>query len=564
VEKAMKSTINRNGPHSNRPSTWLTSVVAIAMSATLQQVVVQAAPIRAVAFIGQQAPGMPAGATFTSIGRTFLNDTGQTAFLANVGDIEGIWSESSGRLELVAAVGSPAPGTPGLAFSRLCPWFKFIELNSAGEIAFEADLTHINDRGVWAGGPGSLRLVARQGDHAPGTPDGVTYTSPSLVPPVLNDAGQTAFVAYLTGPGVDSANASGIWSQGSGSLALIARSGSQAPGTPSGVTFDYFASLPRLNNNGQTAFLASLSGGGVDNTDNRGIWSERLGSLALVARSGYQAPGTPSGVNFLGFDPAIALNDAAQTAFQADLTGSGVNDANNAGIWSEGSGSLALVARSGSEAPGTPGGTLFREFPDFPLKLNSAGQMAFLARLTGSGVDATNDYGIWLESSGTLALIAREGEHAPGTPNGVTFASDLGAESAIFYRPGLNNAGQVAFQASLSGLGVDSSNDFGIWATDPAGVLQLVARKGESLELAPGDFRTVQGFYLLANNVMGNSDGFNNLGQIAFSASFTDGSSGIFVSNAVAIPEPASLILSLTSGGALAFVFRRLGRRSLT
>ena len=47
--------------------------------------------------------------------------------------------------------------------------------------------------------------------------------------------------------------------------------------------------------------MASLTGSGVDSTNNAGIWSEGSGSLALVARSGSQAPGTPSGVNFSGF-----------------------------------------------------------------------------------------------------------------------------------------------------------------------------------------------------------------------------------------------------------------------
>ena len=47
---------------------------------------------------------------------------------------------------------------------------------------------------------------------------------------VLNDAGQTAFTAVITG-----SNNTGLWSEGAGSLALVARRGSQAPGTPSGV-----------------------------------------------------------------------------------------------------------------------------------------------------------------------------------------------------------------------------------------------------------------------------------------------------------------------------------------
>ena len=55
--------------------------------------------------------------------------------------------------------------------------------------------------------------------------------------PVINDAGQVAFRANLAGSGVDSTNNQGIWSEGSGSLALVARTGSAAPGAPDGVNF---------------------------------------------------------------------------------------------------------------------------------------------------------------------------------------------------------------------------------------------------------------------------------------------------------------------------------------
>ena len=80
----------------------------------------------------------------------------------------------------------------------------------------------------------------------------------------------------------------------------VALSGQQAPGTPSGVNYSGFT-FPVLNDAGQTAFNASLSGSGVDSTNEQGIWSEGSGSLALVARNGNQAPGTPSGVNYVGF-----------------------------------------------------------------------------------------------------------------------------------------------------------------------------------------------------------------------------------------------------------------------
>ena len=168
---------------------------------------------------------------------------------------------------------------------------------------------------------------------------------------MLNNAGQTAFYGGLTDGTV------GLWSEGSGSLALVARDGIQAPGTPDGVNHsfavlrDFFPDLPKLNDAGQTAFWANLTGSGVDNTNDWGVWSEGSGSLGLVARSGSPAPGTPDGVNYDSFFVQTGFNDAGQTAFFAFVTGSGVDPSNDQGIWSEGSGSLALVARSGTPGP---------------------------------------------------------------------------------------------------------------------------------------------------------------------------------------------------------------------
>ena len=203
------------------------------------------------------------------------------------------------------------------------------------------------------------------------------------------------------------------------------------------MNFGSFNNSPVLNNAGQTAFYGFLVGAGVDNTNNQGIWSEGSGTLALVARNGSQAQGMPSGVNYGGFDRP-SLNNAGQSAFQASLTGSGVDSTNDQSIWSEGSGTLALVARSGSQAPGTPNGVNFGFVPNFtfiPPVLNDAGQTAFLAGLTGSGVDSTNNRGIWSEGSGSLTMVARGGIQHPVRPAALFTAPLLINASAERRRP---------------------------------------------------------------------------------------------------------------------------------
>ncbi len=526
-----------------------------------------AGTLRTVALSGTHAPGTPAGVNFSNFNFSrfiitpVLNNAGQTAFSGSLTgpgvdstNERGIWSEGGGSgLALVARSGNQAPGTPeGVHFRSL----STPALNNAGQTAFWGGLTgtgdSTNDRGIWSEGGGSgLALIAREGNAAPGTPEGVHFRFSSrsridLNPP-LNNAGQTAFWGFLTGTGVDGTNDRGIWSEGGGSgLALVAREGNAAPGTPEGVHFGFSSREshrinPSLNIAGQTAFWGFLTGPGVDSTNNSGLWSEGGGSgLALVAREGNQAPGTPEGVHF-GFNGMTpALNNAGQTAFWGFLTGNEVDGTNNTGIWLEGGGSgLALVARKGNQAPGTPEGVHFSSLSTIPV-LNNAGQTAFSGSLTGTGVDGLN-FGLWSEGGGSgLALVARSGNQAPGTPEGVHFRS--------FSTPALNNAGQTAFSGSLTGTGVDGTKDVGIWAEDPLGVLTLIAREGDLLDIDDGpttDFRTISHLRFVSGsrNKNGGSSGFNDLGQLAFLATFTDGTGGVFVSNLVAVPEPTAWAL---------------------
>lgn len=535
-----------------------------------------ASAVRTVALSGTQAPGTSSGTNFNFFSDApVLNDAGQIAFRASLSgsgvdsnNSAGIWSEGSGNLALVARGGSQAPGVPsGVVFNAL-DWSSAsnigLSLNNAGQVSFWGTLLgpgvdtmhHTNTRGIWSEGSGVLALVAREGDHAPGLPDDITLSS--LSAHSLNNAGQIAFPSSFKQSGV-AIPGGGIWTNRSGALALVVRDGQQAPGTPSGVNFSSLgSSRPQLNDAGQIAFHAYLNGNGVDGTNWDGIWSEGSGGLALVARAGDHAPGTPSGVNFdrptpfgLGLN---SLNNAGHVAFQSYLSGSGIDATNNEGIWSNRTGSLALVARAGDHAPGTPNGVNFgpsAAFPDvvFALHgLNEAGEAGFSAFLAGMGVDVTNDEGVWIERSGSLTLVALEGDAAPGTPNGVKFGSAIADGFMLQGIPTLNDAGQTAFLASVVGAGVTSTNDSGIWASDRAGILRLVARNGDPLEVAPGDSRTLAWLDL---------GGLNNLGQVAFLAHFTDGSSGIFVSNAVAVPEPSAVAQCLL---ALLAILRRLRR----
>lgn len=122
----------------------------------------------------------------------------------------------------------------------------------------------------------------------------------------------------------------------------------------------------------------------------------------------------------------------------------------------------------------------------------------------------------------------------------------------------MNAAGQTAFMATgydptiAPGL----SQSIGIWGEDRGGVLRLVVESGQWLEVASGDLRQVASvsFTSETGGQDGKPRGFNDAGQLAFHATFVDGSSGVFVSNLLAVPEPRTWSLLL---GAAAMLWRR-------
>src|SRR5262245_23382066 len=349
--------------HSNRKEAAVyrsryshTKLVALVLVFVFHHASSQAAALRTVALSVHQAPGTAGGVAYESFGSHYdslagrflrgpvLNDAGQVAFRADITgsgigstNNQGIWSEGSGSLSLIARTGSHAPGVPDGVNFRIDPTLELFSpvMNSAGQTAFYGGLTDSNI-GIWSEGAGSLNLIARSGVQAPGAPAGVNLSfsaglsSYHLDWPILNDAGQTAFVGALTGAGVTSANKWGVWSNGSGSLELLARAGDHPPGTPSGMIYGVstFAPIPvfigGLNDAGHIAYWANLAGTGVVDNQTYGYWTGGAGSLALVARTGSPAPDTSSGVNFGSVFGPIDFNKEGQVAFGANLAGSGV------------------------------------------------------------------------------------------------------------------------------------------------------------------------------------------------------------------------------------------------
>lgn len=419
----------------------------------------------------------------------------------------GLFVGTPGTIQIVALQGTPAPAGGNFTSS-----FSDLRQNAAGQVAFSCSLSS-GGQGLFVGLPGALQTVALDGTPSPG--GGGNYNS-GFSSPLFNAAGRVTFVVNLTGGSATT----GLFSGVPGSVQAVALQGSP---TPAGGSYTTGFSNS-LNNSGQLVFSAGTTGIAATS----GLFFGTPGSLQTVALQGTAAP---SGGNYSSFVRPV-INDAGQIAFSALLTGGSASTGVFAGV----PGSLQTVALQGSAAPA--GGNYVSFLA--PALLNSAGQIAFRANLTGGSATS----GIFVGTAGSLQATVLQGSPAPG---GGTF-------SLFNFAPQLNGLGQVAFLATLTGAGVNTTNDIGLYAGSPGSLLKIV-REGDIIDVNPGpgiDLRTVSGIGFRGefNDVpSGGQDGrgltFTTSGYISYDLAFTDGSSGVFFSNIAAVPEPTTILLTV-------------------
>lgn len=230
---------------------------------------------------------------------------------------------------------------------------------------------------------------------------------------------------------------------------------------------------------------------------------------------------TASGIaeaTFAGFGNP-AMNETGNVAFGARLVGSTISGTNCFGIWADdhSTGTRQLVVQSGTLAIGA-GDATFVKFSD-PVYSGSS-EVAFIGMLVHGGTtSASNDTGIWSnDNGGTLHLVAREGEQAPGCSSEVLFSQ--------FTEIALPDQGGVVMLAKLRGC--RSYNDTGIWAVDTTGTLQLIARKGTYDSISNKWIKTLK-FLPVVKGLSGQTRGFSQpTGDLVYSATFEDGFSATF------------------------------------
>lgn len=222
----------------------------------------------------------PTGGTFLFFSSPVIDEYGQASFFAGTtnGSADfGIYRGDGKNISTIFAANQPAPG--GGAFVD----FGEPVTNNHGQVMALASLDNgAGPFGLILGDGTDAVAIALSGHAAPKGGTYATGVAIQFFGSVLNDRGQAAFAAFLTG----GASGSGIF-RGDGTTTIpIALEGTVAPGA-NGI-FASFADI-KIANNGQVAFIATLTSGvgGVDASNNMGIWvgtSET--DLHLVARTG--------------------------------------------------------------------------------------------------------------------------------------------------------------------------------------------------------------------------------------------------------------------------------------
>ena len=330
--------------------------------------------------------------------------------------------------------------------------------------------------------------------------------------PVVNDVGQICFNASIVGDGVNSTNNHGVWffdSDGTGSL--VARHGDRPPGLPEGTQFgDWGFEPPQLNNHGSVSIRGSLTP--ALQPIETGAWTSAGGELRLLAADRYPLPNS-NGNPIVGRGVGVVqLNDLDQTLFFTQF-GSGRT------LWIDTPGQpLRRVVSRGDQLPGM-------NFPvtDFgAAMLDQYGRAAFYAT-GGNGFQGQS--GLWSELTGTLKPVIKTGDVAPeangrralsiqggstnddglsafdvileGPPSGFKILYAQRADGSLrrvaqtespipgesftlsnYFTPLINAHGRVAFPGYLSGVQPGGGGPTSVWVEEASG-LELAVAAGD-------------------------------------------------------------------------------------
>ena len=346
-----------------------------------------------------------------------------------------IYTTDSDVYSKVASNGDPAPG--GGTFTDFP---QNIGVNEPAQLAFIGTTAESPDDqfgdtdGYYLSGDAGIQALVREGDAAPGGGTVSKLCIPGFLGCFyshggLNDSGQIAFAAVLTGTSKDMA----LFLAGPDGVTGLARKGDAVP--DGNGEFDGFYSIMGPNENGQVAFIAAISGTSGGEHDNEGVYIADESGVTLLAREGDPVPGGNG--TFDDFDFVSGINESGESAFKAVLDGTSGGGNDNLALYIASGSGITELARKGDPVPGGGGGTIKGIFPTNP---NENGEVAFGASISKGDEHIPNDAGIFLSGPLGITILIRVGDSGP---------DGLGRFTTFFPPAGLNESGEVIFKAGL-------------------------------------------------------------------------------------------------------------------
>ena len=242
--------------------------------------------------------------------------------------ISGIWVANTNEITELAIQGTQAPGLEGIEFESFLEACLAGNRNVAFFARVTGGgVDNFNRNVIYAGTPEGIGMCARVGDRPPSAEEGTTFSlfpTPRCL--FVNSNGVVAFLGKLTGPGVNLNNDLAIYAGRPGAIELVMREGNMVetePGTVrrvrelsflKGVAGTQGGQPTCLNDKNELVFAASLNGanalfratiipgGGVTFAD----WADGFGLTGNDAAPGSDADfdGNVTGIEFaLGTDP---------------------------------------------------------------------------------------------------------------------------------------------------------------------------------------------------------------------------------------------------------------------
>ena len=367
-----------------------------------------------------------------------------------------------------AKTSQPAPGAGGALYSSFA---DATLLENNGGIMFRAGLkgtgvTAANNSAIFNDWSANTEMILRKGQKINGS--AITSFSPGFFcptseawpvirantgskPVVLRDDGTNVHPELYVGR-VSSNVLAG------GTIAAI-RAITSAPGMGT-AAFVYSA---KLGDSGATAA-----------NDSRVAWNDGMtGVHTDLAREGSSSP--EAGRTYGTMLPRLAAA-GEHVVFAAGLSG---ETATNMAVFRRKKGSSAVtIAQKGKAAPGTTS-----NFSTFLGEgVNATGTT--LIRATAGSTE-----GLWMKPEATaLVKVALKGDAAPGTATDVKFSR--------FTRFFIANNGEVMFSAILSGTGVSSSNDQGIWMLRGSTLTLVMRESGPAVGCGSARIASITGLDL--------------------------------------------------------------------